>query len=80
MLTDLNFQLFVQVQEMEQTIPSTCRVKFDNPDALHEFTVIIQPDEGFWKGGKFLFHIVINEDYNISVTLYIDSFVTIQFY
>ena len=55
---------------MEQTIPPTCRVKFDNPDALHEFTVNIQPDEGFWKGGKFVFHVVINEDYNISVTWY----------
>lgn len=54
---------------MEQTIPSTCRVKFDNPDALHDFSVIIQPDEGFWKNGKFLFHVVINEDYNISVRI-----------
>lgn len=54
---------------MEQTIPSTCRVKFENPDALHEFSVIIQPDEGFWKNGKFLFHVVINEDYNISVNI-----------
>jgi hypothetical protein len=54
---------------MEQTIPSTCRVKFENPDALHEFSVIIQPDEGFWKSGKFLFHVVINEDYNISVII-----------
>lgn len=52
---------------MEQTMPSTCKVKFENPDALHEFSVIINPDEGFWKGGKFLFHVVINEDYNISV-------------
>ncbi|EFX83319.1 NEDD8-conjugating enzyme UBE2F-like [Daphnia pulex] len=58
--------LVKEVQEMEQTIPSTCRVKFENPDALHEFSVIIQPDEGFWKSGKFLFHVVINEDYNIS--------------
>lgn len=63
----MSLHTIYQVQEMEQTIPSTCRVKFENPDALHEFTVIIQPDEGFWKGGKFLFHVVINEDYNISV-------------
>lgn len=52
---------------MEQTRPATCKVKFDNPDVLHEFSVIIQPDEGFWKGGKFIFHVTINEDYNISV-------------
>ena len=52
---------------MEQTIPLTCKVKFENPDALHEFSVIIHPDEGFWKGGKFVFSVVINEDYNMSV-------------
>lgn len=59
--------LYVKVQEMEQTIPLTCKVKFENPDALHEFSVIIHPDEGFWKGGKFVFSVVINEDYNMSV-------------
>jgi len=55
---------------MEQTIPLTCKVKFENPDALHEFSVIIHPDEGFWKGGKFVFSVVINEDYNMSVCFF----------
>jgi len=58
--------IVMKVQEMEQTIPMTCKVKFENPDMLHEFSVIIYPDEGFWKGGKFVFHVVINEDYNMS--------------
>ena len=52
---------------MEQTIPATAKVKFDNPDILHEFAVVIHPDEGFWKGGKFVFLVTINEEYNISV-------------
>lgn len=54
---------------MEQNMPSTCKVKFENPDALHDFSVIIAPDEGFWKGGKFQFHVFINEDYNIAVSV-----------
>ena len=53
---------------MEQTLPSTCRVKFENPDALHDFYMTIYPDEGFWKGGRFVFHIVISEDYNMAVS------------
>ena len=53
---------------MEQTLPSTCRVKFENPDALHDFYMTIYTDEGFWKGGRFVFHIVISEDYNMAVS------------
>ncbi len=53
---------------MEQTLPSTCRVKFENPDALHDFYMTIHPDEGFWKGGRFVFHIFISEDYNMAVS------------
>jgi len=58
--------LVKEVQEMEQTLPSTCRVKFENPDALHDFYMTIHPDEGFWKGGRFVFHIFISEDYNMA--------------
>jgi len=64
--------LVKEVQEMEQTIPLTCKVKFENPDALHEFSVIILPDEGFWKGGKFIFSVVINEEYNMSVCIHLN--------
>lgn len=67
---NLYLHIFSQVQEMEQTIPTTAKVKFDNPDILHEFAVVIHPDEGFWKGGKFVFLVTINEDYNISVNHY----------
>ena len=65
-------KMYSKVQEMEQTIPLTCKVKFENPDALHEFSVIILPDEGFWKGGKFIFSVVINEEYNMSVCIHLN--------
>jgi len=60
-------QLLVkEVQEMEQTLPTGCKVKFEDPNALHDFTFIIVPDDGFWHGGKFKFHIHVGEDYNLS--------------
>lgn len=58
--------LVKEVQEMEQTLPITCRVKFDNPDLLHDFHLTVSPDEGYWCGGRFCFHIFITEDYNMA--------------
>ena len=55
-----------EVQEMETALPTGCKVKFDDPNALHDFTLTISPDEGFWNGGKFRFHIHVAEDYNMS--------------
>ena len=57
--------LVKEVQEMESALPSGCKVKFDDPNALHEFTLTISPDEGFWTGGKFRFHIYVSEKYNL---------------
>ncbi|RZF41954.1 hypothetical protein LSTR_LSTR015578 [Laodelphax striatellus] len=47
--------LVKEVQEMEQMLPTTCKVKFEDPHCLHEFSLIVSPDEGYWKGGKFVF-------------------------
>uniref|UniRef100_A0A1B6F4U1 E2 NEDD8-conjugating enzyme n=1 Tax=Cuerna arida TaxID=1464854 RepID=A0A1B6F4U1_9HEMI len=58
--------LVKEVQEMEQMLPITCRVKFDDPHCLHEFSLFVTPDEGFWNGGRFCFHIYITEDYNMA--------------
>lgn len=63
--------MFVEVQEMEQTLPRTCRVNFDDPNTLHIFQLTISPDEGYWQGGKYRFHITVPEDYNIAVGIYI---------
>jgi hypothetical protein len=59
---------FFEVQEMEQTLPSTCRVKFEDPHQLHDFQLTVTPDEGYWAGGRFRFHIYVTEDYNMAVS------------
>ena len=54
---------------METMLPTTCSIKFKDPHKLHEFYLIVTPDEGFWQGGTFWFHIYITEDYNIAVSI-----------
>lgn len=58
--------LIKEVQEMEQTLPATCQVTFSDPHRLHEFTLLIMPDEGYWASGRFFFQIYIPEDYNMA--------------
>ncbi|KAK6624768.1 NEDD8-conjugating enzyme ube2f [Polyplax serrata] len=60
-------QLLVkEVQEMEQTLPPTCKIRFENPHQLHEFKLFVTPDEGFWSGGRFVFQIFVTEEYNMA--------------
>ena len=56
---------------MEQTMPRTCRVHFDDPNKLHKFQLTITPDDGYWHGGKYKFYVDVPEEYNImaSITL-----------
>ncbi|PSN33336.1 NEDD8-conjugating enzyme UBE2F [Blattella germanica] len=58
--------LVKEVQEMEQTLPTTCSVKFEDPNQLHDFHLTVTPDEGYWTGGRFRFHIFVTEDYNMA--------------
>ncbi|PVD39093.1 hypothetical protein C0Q70_01721 [Pomacea canaliculata] len=50
---------------MEENMPRTCRVNFEDPSILHHFSLTITPDEGLWQGGRFKFQIDIPEEYNI---------------
>ena len=59
---------FAEVQEMEQNLPKSCRIHFDDVNKLHKFTLTIAPDEGYWVNGKFKFHIDVPEEYNIAVS------------
>ena len=54
---------------MEQNLPSTCQVNFNDPHCLYEFVLSIAPDEGYWYGGRFYFQIHIPEEYNMIVSL-----------
>lgn len=54
---------------MEQTLPGTCQATFDDPHRLHEFNLLIFPEEGYWAGGRFVFLIEIPEEYNMVVSI-----------
>jgi len=62
---------FLEVQEMEANLPVTCSVKFLNINELHRFELIVNPNESFWSGGRFVFSIEIPDDYNFVVGFYL---------
>ncbi|CAF1186860.1 unnamed protein product [Rotaria sp. Silwood1] len=45
------------------TLPSTCEVTQPDISDFSHFTVTISPDDGFYKGGRFIFSILISPDY-----------------
>jgi ubiquitin-conjugating enzyme E2 F len=65
--------LVKEVQEMEMLLPRNNRVSFEDPNLLHSFTLSIRPDDGYWQGGSFKFHIEVPEDYNIVVCFILAS-------
>lgn len=60
---------YYKVSEMESNLPEGCTVKFEDPNALHTFRLIVAPPEGYWAGGVFVFSINVPEDYNIAVSM-----------
>ncbi len=54
-----------EVSEIESCLPKSCKIDFEDVDDLREFTLTVKPDEGYWKGGKFVFIISIPVEYNI---------------
>ncbi|XP_071545017.1 NEDD8-conjugating enzyme UBE2F-like isoform X3 [Panulirus ornatus] len=60
-------QLLVkEVSEMESNLPEGCVAKFDDPNILHSFCLVVSPPEGYWSGGVFVFSINVPEEYNIA--------------
>ena len=51
----------MQIQELEEHKPPGVKIKFDDPNTLHDFYVIISPEEGFWQGGKYKFHVKVRD-------------------
>ena len=56
----------MQIQELEENKPPGVKIKFDDPNTLSDFHVIISPEDGYWAGGRFKFHVKIPLDYNMS--------------
>ncbi|XP_055625549.1 NEDD8-conjugating enzyme UBE2F-like [Toxorhynchites rutilus septentrionalis] len=60
------FLLVKEVQELDQNLPNTCKITFQDPNVLSEFTLVITPNEGFWQGGRFKFVLFVPEEYNMA--------------
>jgi len=56
-------QLRITKDLSELELPKTCKTEFEDPDDLLNFRLIISPDEGFYRGGKFVFTFKINPNY-----------------
>ncbi|KIW28061.1 NEDD8-conjugating enzyme UBC12 [Cladophialophora immunda] len=56
-------QLRVQKDLSELSLGSTMKTTFPNPDDILNFTLTIEPDEGMYKGGSFVFNFSINQNF-----------------
>lgn len=56
-------QLRIQKDINELNLPKTCDISFSDPDDLLNFKLVICPDEGFYKSGKFVFSFKVGQGY-----------------
>jgi len=56
-------QLRVQRDLAELSLGSTMKTTFPNADDILNFTLTIEPDEGMYKGGSFIFTFAINQNF-----------------
>lgn len=56
-------QLRIQKDINELNLPKTCDTNFPDPDDLLNFKLIICPDEGYYKGGRFVFTFKVGPNY-----------------
>jgi len=56
-------QLRIQKDLNELKLPSTCSTDFPDPDDLLTFKLVICPDEGFYKQGRFVFNFKVGPNY-----------------
>ncbi|KAH8380418.1 hypothetical protein KR009_010648 [Drosophila setifemur] len=56
-------QLRIQKDITELNLPKTCATDFPDPDDLLNFKLIISPDEGFYRDGRFVFMFRVGSNY-----------------
>ncbi|KAG8434175.1 hypothetical protein GDO86_012522 [Hymenochirus boettgeri] len=56
-------QLRIQKDINELNLPKTCEIEFSDHDDLLNFKLVICPDEGFYKAGKFVFSFKVGQGY-----------------
>ncbi|XP_033646031.1 NEDD8-conjugating enzyme Ubc12-like [Asterias rubens] len=47
----------------ELNLPKTCQIEYPDPDDILNFKLVITPDEGFYKNGRFYFSFKIGQGY-----------------
>lgn len=55
--------LTAHVDLSELSLGGTMKTHFPNPDDILNFTLTIEPDEGMYKGGHFIFDFKINQNF-----------------
>ena len=54
-----------EISELHPLLPPSCSIQFQDVDDLRTFTLTIQPEEGYWKSGRYVFEVAIPLEYNI---------------
>lgn len=52
------FSILTDINDLN--LPKTCTTDFPDTDDLLNFKLIIMPDEGFYKGGRFVFNFKVS--------------------
>lgn len=68
-----NFYHFFISDLNELNLPKTCATDFPDPDDLLNFKLVICPDEGYYKGGRFVFTFKVRIKFSIFVLLFVWS-------
>ncbi|EUB64842.1 NEDD8-conjugating enzyme UBE2F [Echinococcus granulosus] len=53
-----------ELTDLKSNLSQHCRLRYPDPDKLHEFEIIISPVDGFWAKGHFHFEFTVPEGYN----------------
>ncbi|KAH7983016.1 hypothetical protein MRX96_059395 [Rhipicephalus microplus] len=56
-------QLRITKDINELNLPKTCQMEFPDPDDLLNFKLVICPDEGFYRNGRFVFSFRVSPNY-----------------
>ncbi|XP_033222444.1 NEDD8-conjugating enzyme Ubc12 [Belonocnema kinseyi] len=56
-------QLRITKDVNELNLPKTCQLDYPDPDDLLSFKITICPDEGFYRGGRFVFSFKVGPNY-----------------
>ena len=59
--TAAQIRITKDINELE--LPKTCNTEFPDPDDWLNFRLVISPDEGFYRGGRFTFSFKIGPNY-----------------